>query len=628
VGGKSVAQGGTGFQVTDENTVNLGMYWRDLPPDSTNPIRIWRPHDRFYHMADSPLRSGLGVMRELELINRKIVAEYLSRVASAGVLIVPSEVSFPVREEFTDAEDPFAMEFVELAAEAIKTPGTAAAVVPLVLRVPAEMAAAIKHVDFTMKLDEKVIERRDQAIRRLATKLDIPSDVMLGLGDSNHWCKPDTTRIFTRQGWRLHTELSVGDDVLTLDHVTGASEWQPVLSVYRAPVVDEPMLRIKASGHESLSTFAHRWPVVRGGVRSWTTSAEILAESREGLRGTALLGVDGLVSLADCALEEVYYTGTVWCPTTPNGTWLAEDNGHVFFTGNSAWAVEESGLKVHVAPLAELVCSALTQGYLHPMLKEMGEDPAKYCVWYDMSELTLRPDRALNAQAAYDRLELSSKAYRRETGFSEDDAPTMDELRDIGLKTLIHTTHGAAPAAFDVLISKDLLVPATQGPGAVSGQQVPVPEPGQAPAPDRSPNADPAAGPPKAGPPGAGAQPPAAGPGAKAAPAGPPAQASAEHRAQQAATQHAVLFRLDGSWDLRHPEVCASNAFSCPFTTAVTFDAPQAVPGLPGTYLCSMDTGTFGQQRLRIDGQDPFLDTSGMVSTVLRPHRVNGQAHV
>jgi hypothetical protein len=299
----------------------------------------------------------------------------------------------------------------------------------------------------------------------------------------------------------------------------------------------------------------------------------------------------------------------------------------VFFTGNSAWAVEESGLKVHVAPLAELVCSALTQGYLHPMLKEMGEDPSKYCVWYDMSELTLRPDRALNAQAAYDRLELSSKAYRRETGFSEDDAPTMDELRDIGLKTLIHTTHGAAPAAFDVLIGKDLLVPATQGPGAVSGQQVPVPEPGQQPAPDRSGNADPAAGPPKAGPPGAGAQPPAAGPGAKAAPAGPPAQASAAHRARQAATQHAVLFRLDGSWDLRHPEVCASNAFSCPFTTAVTFDAPQAVPGLPGTYLCSMDTGTFGQQRLRIDGQDPFLDTSGMVSTVLRPHRVNGHAH-
>lgn len=468
VGGKSVSEGGSGFQVTDETTVNTGMYWRDLPQDSTNPIRIWRPHDRFYHLADSPLRSGLTIMRELELINRKIVAEYLSRIASAGVLVIPSEVSFPVREEFEDAEDPFSMEFIELAAEAIKTPGTAAAVIPMLLRVPAAMAAAIKHVDFTLKLDEKVIERRDQAIRRLATKLDIPSDVMLGLGDSNHW---------------------------------------------------------------------------------------------------------------------------------------------------SAWAVEESGLKVHVAPLAELVCSALTQGYLHPMLKAMGEDPAKYCVWYDMSELTLRPDRAVNAQNAYDRLELSGKAYRRETGFSEDDAPTKAELEEIGLKTLIHTTHGAAPAAFDVLIGKDLLVPATQGPGAVSGTQVPVPEPGQEPAPDRAIPAN--------GPPGAGAQPPAAAPPAKA----PPSQASAAHRARQASTQHAVSFRTDGNWDLRHPDICASNAYSCPFTTAVTFDAPQAVPGLPGTYLCSLDIGTFGQQRLRIDGQALFVDTSGMVSTVLTPHRVNGHAH-
>lgn len=29
------------------------------------------------------------------------------------------------------------------------------------------------------------------------------------------------------------------------------------------------------------------------------------------------------------------YTGTVWCPTTKNGTWLARRNGCVYFTGNS-----------------------------------------------------------------------------------------------------------------------------------------------------------------------------------------------------------------------------------------------------------------------------------------------------
>jgi hypothetical protein len=30
------------------------------------------------------------------------------------------------------------------------------------------------------------------------------------------------------------------------------------------------------------------------------------------------------------------YTGTVWCPTTPNGTWLARRNGTVYYTGNSS----------------------------------------------------------------------------------------------------------------------------------------------------------------------------------------------------------------------------------------------------------------------------------------------------
>lgn len=30
------------------------------------------------------------------------------------------------------------------------------------------------------------------------------------------------------------------------------------------------------------------------------------------------------------------FTGTVWCPTTPTGTWFARRNGHTFITGNSA----------------------------------------------------------------------------------------------------------------------------------------------------------------------------------------------------------------------------------------------------------------------------------------------------
>ena len=51
-------------------------------------------------------------MRELELVNRHITAQYLSRLASAGVIIFPDEIVFPVRPEFQDEPDPFLREWI------------------------------------------------------------------------------------------------------------------------------------------------------------------------------------------------------------------------------------------------------------------------------------------------------------------------------------------------------------------------------------------------------------------------------------------------------------------------------------------------------------------------------------
>lgn len=450
------------YQVAREDTVNTGTEWRDLAPDSI-PVRVWRPHDRWYHRADSPARAALPVMRELELVNRSITALYLSRVASAGVLIIPDEVSFPVREEFADEDDPMALEWVEIAAQAIQNPGTASAVVPILIRVPAEYAEKIKHLDFTLKIDDKILDKRDQAIRRLATIMDIPSDVMLGLGDTNHW---------------------------------------------------------------------------------------------------------------------------------------------------TAWAVEESGLKVHVAPIAEQICDSVTKGYFQPRLKQSGvQDVASFVTWYDMSELTLRPDRSANAKDAYDRMELTGEAYRRESGFTEDDKPSEDDLKEIGLKTMIRTAHGAAPAALDQLVGEDLLTPANIGPGATD------PTKGAPPVPGEDPAVAPVAAPPAA----PSGSPPAAGDNS------PPSQAAADRRRIQSVTQHAARFMLDGRWDLRHPDVCRDHAYSCPFTSAVMMAAPAAIPGGSGTYTVRLDM--FG--RLVVDGQAPYLDTVSMVSTPVMPGRAktNGRVH-
>ncbi len=100
------------------------------------------------------------------------------------------------------------------------------------------------------------------------------------------FCADDQTEILTSTGWVTHDRLDVGDEVLTLNHVTGLSEWQPVERVNRFDVEDEPMLAIEGRGHSSLTTMDHRWPVIHQGrkplrrERAWTTSAEMNTNDR------------------------------------------------------------------------------------------------------------------------------------------------------------------------------------------------------------------------------------------------------------------------------------------------------------------------------------------------------------
>lgn len=449
------------YQVMNEDTVSTGQDWRDLAEDNL-VVRVWRPHDRWYHLADSPSRSARSIMRELELVNRKIIADYLSRLASAGVIAVPDEISFPVREEFADAPNPFMAEWIETAAEAIKNPGTASAVIPIPMMGPSEALKEIRFIDFSVQADEKIIEKRDSVIKRLATKMDMPAEVLLGIGDVNHW---------------------------------------------------------------------------------------------------------------------------------------------------SAWQLEEGALKTHIAPVAELICDALTAGYLQPRLEAAGEDPSDWVVWYDMSELALRPDRSANAKDAYDRLELSGVAYRRELGFDEDDKPTDDELREQALKVIIHTLPSGAASALAQLIGEDVpqIVPVSpQDPGTAQAvQEGNTPPPGET-APPAATTDKPASGPPDT------------------QENGPPDEtdrraARAARLMQQGGTQHMIRFGVGKRWELLHPKLCTDHEYSCPFTNAIRTGAPSARPGMAGTYLCRLDT--FG--RLVIDGPAMYADTRSMISTSLIP-AVNG----
>lgn len=91
----------------------------------------------------------------------------------------------------------------------------------------------------------------------------------------------------------------------------------------------------------------------------------------------------------------------------------------------SAWQVEESSIKIVVEPMLESIVNALTIGGVREMEGADSDD----VIAFDTAQLRLRPNRSKEALELFDRVELSAKATRRETGFDEDDAPTDDERR-------------------------------------------------------------------------------------------------------------------------------------------------------------------------------------------------------
>lgn len=271
--------------------------WRPL---DTNALvtRVHHPSPRLHYQATSSFKAALPIMRRIDLIDRRIVSTMVSRLAMNGLLLIPQEGTFSTPPQYKDAADPFVQMLVDIASNNIKNPGSASAGIPIPIRFSKDMIEKWRHLSFGDVLPQELLDERDKELRRLATALNVPAEVILGMGDTNHW---------------------------------------------------------------------------------------------------------------------------------------------------NMWQIEESAIKLHVSPTAELICHALTVGFLHPMLTAAGRDSGdvlvgpnggRIIVWYDTSELTQRPDKSDVAFRAYDRLELSGAALRRETGLDEADAPTPEETRDQILRQL------------------------------------------------------------------------------------------------------------------------------------------------------------------------------------------------
>lgn len=159
--------------------------------------RIWRNHPRFSDEADSSVRGILDLCDELLLLGRATGSTTKSRL-NAGVLFVPDGLSHSGQSEphFTDPDNPdvdvlpmhadpetdnFEEEFIESMTQPISDPGSASAVVPLVLRGQEDLGEKIRLIKFERGFDPQLSKRADTVLSRIIGGLDIPKDIVGGM---------------------------------------------------------------------------------------------------------------------------------------------------------------------------------------------------------------------------------------------------------------------------------------------------------------------------------------------------------------------------------------------------------------------------------------------------------------
>ena len=158
-----------------------------INPKQDIMTRVWTPHPREYDLADSSVRSTLPVLREIERLSMLTFSQIDSRLISAGLLLLPQNISFP-KPDGTPGNLSNLLDMVLQVAQAqLQGAGTAAGLVPIMAEIPEGSGKDIQHIRFETALTNELKDKLDHAIRRLATGLDIDPQELLGMGDSNHW---------------------------------------------------------------------------------------------------------------------------------------------------------------------------------------------------------------------------------------------------------------------------------------------------------------------------------------------------------------------------------------------------------------------------------------------------------
>jgi hypothetical protein len=149
----------------------------------TLTIHMWDRHPARASRVDSSVRPALPYLRELARLDQYVQSLLLSRIALAGILQVPhgAEVATPVGMDAPPGMDPLMHVLALVGTTNIQDPGTAAAILPVLLKMPLDQKLELLTLD--QPLTGEINAFREINLKRLAMSLDLAPEAMSGFSD-------------------------------------------------------------------------------------------------------------------------------------------------------------------------------------------------------------------------------------------------------------------------------------------------------------------------------------------------------------------------------------------------------------------------------------------------------------
>jgi hypothetical protein len=165
-----------------------------LDPLSSVVNRVWRQHPKWRNRADSAMRAVLDVCEELQILSRDVRSTGRSRLTGAGILWVPQEMNVKAVDSHLGATDglpqemdPFLKALLQHFTTPIQEEGSAAAVVPILVKAKGEHIQQVRHMEFGREYSELAATQREELLRRAANGMDFPAEILVNKGELNHW---------------------------------------------------------------------------------------------------------------------------------------------------------------------------------------------------------------------------------------------------------------------------------------------------------------------------------------------------------------------------------------------------------------------------------------------------------